>query len=124
MQGDGKDYADRRRHERFDVEVQVDYRSGDNFLFSYIQNISEMGIFIRSDNPLPVGTRLELRFRPEDGTSLELSGMVVWVNPVRPIGENINPGMGVRFDDLTPESRERLVELVRTIAYLQEEAAN
>ncbi len=124
MGEDTKDRAERRSHERFVTEIQVDYRSGENFLFSYIQNISEMGIFIRSDAPLPLGTHIELRFHPDDGPPLLLSGMVVWVNPLRPIGENLNPGMGVRFEDLTPDARERVVGLVRTIAYLQEEAKN
>lgn len=124
MAADDDDQPDRRHHERYDAEIQVDYRSGDTFLFSYIQNISEMGIFIRSDHPLEVGTRLELRFHPEGEPPLELRGTVVWVNPLRPVGENINPGMGVRFEQLTPEARERLVALVRTIAYLQEDAQN
>lgn len=115
------DDRDRREHERYDVRLEVDYRSGENFLFSYIQNISEMGIFIRSDEPLPVGTEIDLRFRPENEEPVELRGQVVWVNPVKLGGDNINPGMGVRFLDLTPERRERLVALVQTIAYLQDD---
>jgi type IV pilus assembly protein PilZ len=121
---DDEQGSDRRHHERLETRIQVDYRSGETFLFSYIQNISEMGIFIRSNEPLPVGTQLDLRFHPDGEEPLELAGEVVWVNPIRPIGENINPGMGVRFESLTPEARERLVDLVRTIAYLQEEAKN
>ena len=97
----------------------VDYASGDNFLFSYIQNISEMGIFIRSDEPLPVGTSLRMRFGPEGSERLELEGKVTWVNPLKPHGDNPNPGMGVRFLNLTPELRERVVDMVRTVAYLQ-----
>jgi len=33
----------------------------------------------------------------------------------------LNPGMGVRFRELTAEARERVVELVRTVAYLRDE---
>lgn len=115
------DDSDRREHDRFDTRLEVDYRSGENFLFSYIQNISEMGIFVRSDEPLPVGTELDLRFHPEGEEPVELRGQVAWVNPVKLGGDNINPGMGVRFLGLTPELRERLVALVRTIAYLQDD---
>jgi type IV pilus assembly protein PilZ len=99
----------------------VDWASGENFLFSYITNISEMGIFIRSDDPPEVGTELRLRFAGHDGAPLELDGQVVWINPVRPHGDNPNPGMGVRFSDLTPQQREEVVRLVRTVAYLQED---
>jgi type IV pilus assembly protein PilZ len=112
---------ERRRYERYDTSICVDYSSGETFLFSYIQNISEMGIFIRSDSPLPIGTVLELRFAPEGQTPLELEGEVTWINPYRPFGDNLNPGMGVRFSGLSPELRERIVDLVRTVAYLRGE---
>ncbi|HJL19451.1 MAG TPA: TIGR02266 family protein [Sandaracinaceae bacterium LLY-WYZ-13_1] len=119
--GAGLGGADRREHERFDAELSVDWSSGENFLFSYITNISEMGIFIRSDDPPSVGTALRLRFGDDD--PLELDGRVVWVNPRRPDGDDLNPGMGVRFAALTLEQRERIVQLVRTIAYLQGDGA-
>ena len=112
------DPSERRSFTRFDVSVSVDYASGDTFLFSYITNISEMGIFLRSEDPLPVGTVLRLRFAPEGQEPLEVAGEVVWINPIRPGGENLNPGMGVRFMNLTAEVRERVVDLVRTVAYL------
>jgi type IV pilus assembly protein PilZ len=110
---------ERRLHERFDTSISVDYSSGDTFLFSYIQNISEMGIFIRSDDPFPIGTTLELRFAPDGQEAIELVGEVTWVNPYRPFGDNLNPGMGVAFQGLTADMRERIVALVRTVAYLR-----
>ncbi len=112
---------ERRQFERFDTSISVDYSSGDTFLFSYIQNISEMGIFIRSDNPMPVGTMLQLRFAPDGQIPIELLGEVTWINPYRPFGDNLNPGMGVRFRDLNADMRERVVALVRTVAYLRGE---
>lgn len=115
---------DRRRYERFDVSISVDYANGDTFLFSYIQNISEMGIFIRSDDPLPVGTALQMRFAPEGQEPIEVTGEVTWVNPYRPFGDNLNPGMGVHFRGLTSDLRERVVSLVRTVAYLRPQADN
>ncbi len=116
---DDRTGADRREHQRYDVSVAVDYASGDTFLFAYLTNISEMGIFIRSDTPLPIGTHLELRFTPDGQEPIELGGEVTWVNPYRPFGDNLNPGMGVSFKRLTPELRERIVALVRTVAYLR-----
>jgi type IV pilus assembly protein PilZ len=115
-----KSGIERRQYERFETLISVDYSSGDTFLFSYIQNISEMGIFIRSDNPLPIGTTLQLRFAPDGQEPIELTGEVTWVNPYRPFGDNLNPGMGVRFRELSPELRERIVSLVRTVAYLRD----
>jgi type IV pilus assembly protein PilZ len=42
------------------------------------------------------------------------------VNPLKMLSENRNPGMGIRFVDITADDRERLVEVVRTIAYLRD----
>ena len=109
---------DRREHRRYPASIAVDYADGDTFLFAYLRNISEMGIFIRTEDPLPIGTSLRMRFPVEDGETFALRGEVTWINPFRADGENLNPGMGVRFVDLTPERRERVVALVRTVAYL------
>lgn len=120
---DGKTGAERRQHARFDTLISVDYNDGETFLFSYITNISEMGIFIRSDSPLTIGTVLKLQFTPQDGgEAFDVAGEVVWINPVRPDGENLNPGMGVRFIELDSSTRERVVDLVKTIAYLRDDA--
>lgn len=112
--------SERRSHDRIPVAWPVDFKSQDNFLYSTITNISAMGIFVYSKEPLPRGTRLQLSFAPPGEELFTLVGEVTWINPWREDGDNPNPGMGVRFIDLTPEQRERLVQLVNTIAYLPE----
>ena len=114
--------ADRREHTRVPVEVEVDYRASDTFLFAYITDISAMGIFVRTETPAPCGTFLNLRFRVSGGELMELEGEVIWVNPVRPDdAEGRNPGMGVRFNELTAAQREEMLRLVRTFAYLNDD---
>ena len=121
--GAEEDADERRTHERFPTRIAVDVHSdrpsGDHFLFAYIENISERGIFVRTDDPLPPGTEITLRFTAES-ERIELDGSVMWVNPVRENGDNPNPGMGVRFESLSPEDRERIVEVVRAVAYLND----
>lgn len=100
----------------------VDCASQDTFLYAYITNVSSLGLFVYTERPLPVGTRMKLSFAPEGaarGTAFELLGEVAWINPNKPGGENPNPGMGVRFLDLCPDDRERLVEAIHTIAYVR-----
>ena len=98
----------------------VDCVADDTFLYASIANISEMGIFVRTTDPLVIGTRIVLAFAPPGHDSFKLEGEVAWVNKVRETGDNPNPGMGVRFVGLTLEERERLVEVIRTIAYVRE----
>lgn len=115
----------RRRSSRFEVTWQVDCETEDTFLYAYITNISEMGIFVKTEKPLAVGTELVLRFAsPSTEETFVLRGIVQWINPVRPLGENLNPGMGIRFLSLKPEERERIVEAVRTIAYVRQAEKN
>jgi type IV pilus assembly protein PilZ len=110
---------ERRAFERYDVEWAVDCTADDTFLYASITNISEMGIFVCTRDPLAVGTRLVLAFAPPSSPAFSLAGEVAWINPLRDNGDNPNPGMGVRFVELQPDDRERLVEVIRTIAYLR-----
>jgi type IV pilus assembly protein PilZ len=116
---------ERRSSTRFDVTWSVDCETEETFLYAAIANISELGIFVRTTDPLSTGTQLTLRFVPPDASDpFVLKGTVQWVNVVRPMHDNPNPGMGIRFVDLTLDDRERLVATIRTIAYLREGVLN
>ena len=110
----------RRTFDRYDVEWAVDCIASDTFLFASITNISEMGIFVRTTEPLRTGTRLRLTFAPPGATGFILEGMVAWVNPVKDDGNDLNPGMGIKFINLQLDQREQLVEAIRSIAYLRD----
>lgn len=113
--------SERRSSERIDVVWSVDCTTEQTFLYASITNISEMGIFVATHDPLEVGTRLTLRFAmPGDEAPFILVGQVQWVNPIRMLADNPNPGMGIRFVELTGEHRERLINSVRTIAYVRD----
>lgn len=120
--------ADRRNSARYEVSWAVDCVGDDTFLFASLANISEMGIFVLTTEPLPIGTRLMLSFAPpptngKEHEPFKLAGQVAWINKVRANGDNPNPGMGVRFINLTLDDRERLVEVIRAICYLRQENA-
>jgi uncharacterized protein (TIGR02266 family) len=119
----GLEGAERREWQRVLVDLEVDYGNADNYLFAYIRDISATGIFVRTNAPEAPGTLLNLRFTPPDGgpEPLELEGEVMWINTYRPGDpDNLHPGMGIRFVDLTDDSRHRLVEFVKTFAYLED----
>ena len=113
--------SERRVYERVDVEWSVDCTTEATFLYASITNISEMGIFVATYEPLEVGTRLTLRFvMPGDQAPFVILGQVQWVNPIRILADNPNPGMGIRFVDLSGENRDRIISSVRTIAYVRD----
>jgi type IV pilus assembly protein PilZ len=113
--------SNRRQFDRIDVSWDVDCETEDTFLYAAIRNVSELGIFVLTREPLEVGTRLMLRFSPPGSNApFDLEGTVQWVNPVRVLSDNRNPGMGILFVNITPDDRERLVATVRTIAYVRD----
>ena len=108
--------AERRKARRYPVrDLKVDLRSEESFLFAYVENISEMGIFVGAEKPLPVGSKVTLEFPARGAVGpLTLHGTVRWINP--PGGKS--PGMGIAFAPLAAAAREQVVALVRAVAYL------
>lgn len=116
--------VERRSAERIDVTWSVDCETDDTFLYASIANISELGIFVMTREPLDVGTFLTLRFAPPGYAPFILRGIVQWVNVVRALAVCPNPGMGIRFVDLTQDDRKHLVEAIHTIAYVPYSTSN
>jgi len=113
--------SERRAAPRVLVRFDVDYRSQDTYLLAASRDLSATGIFVRTIDPLPPGTRLSLRFTPPGASPFELEGQVMWINPFRPDRlSNLDPGMGVRFSRVGAATRARLAALVRRIAYVTE----
>ena len=98
--GDGDDKH--RRHER--LQVNREFESLEEFITEYVSNVSASGAFIRTDDPLPVGTKVDLRFTiiMEDFESIDGVGEVVRVVPP---GRHEPPGMAVVFTELTHHSQ-------------------
>ena len=95
-----------RREER--VTINKEFESFDAFIHEYVTNISRTGAFVKSKEPLPIGTQVNLKFTVVmDGIeTIEGEGEVVRVEQ--------NPsGMGVVFRKLGRYSQ-RLVERLLT----------
>jgi len=95
----------RRDQER--VTINMEFESFDAFINEYVTNISRSGAFIRSKNPLPVGTPVNLKFTVimDDIETIEGAGEVVRV-------EADPPGMGVVFTHLTAFSQQLIERLL------------
>src|ERR1035441_540388 len=65
---------DRRSHDRFDVEWAVDCVADDTFLYASIANISAMGVFVKTTDPLAIGMRLVLSFAAPGQRAVQARG--------------------------------------------------
>jgi hypothetical protein len=89
------DPAERLRPPRR-VTINKEFESYDAFISEYVTNISRKGAFVRSKTPLPVGTKVNLRFTVimDDIETIEGVGEVVRVH-------DDPAGMGVVFTELS-----------------------
>lgn len=84
--------------------VNAEFEAVDQHLSEYVVNVSRTGAFIRSKDPLPVGTRVNLRF------SLLLEEIEIVEGVAEVVRIQSSPqGMGVVFRRLS-ESSARLLE--------------
>jgi type IV pilus assembly protein PilZ len=100
-----------RAHDRKAVKLMIDYQTLDQFFHDYATNISLGGVFIRSKNPLPVGTKLRVSFSlPGLKKMVETWGEVAHVLDAR--SDEGFTGMGIRFNDLDVASKKVIDDLV------------
>jgi uncharacterized protein (TIGR02266 family) len=96
---------------RTPITLKIKFKSGslDQFIERYSVDVSRGGIFIRTKEPLQVGTQLKFEFQLQDASSLIAGeGTVVWIREHDPTRTGVAPGMGVRFDRLQPASMQVL----------------
>jgi uncharacterized protein (TIGR02266 family) len=75
-----------------------------------VHDLSENGLFLRTQRPAAPGSPLQIEFHDKNGRSIELEGSVVWV---RREGECHGPaGMGVAFHAVSDWDRAVLCDLV------------
>ena len=99
---------DKRREER--ITINKEFESFDAFIQEYITNISKTGVFVRTQSPLPIGTKVNLHFSVimDDIETIEGVGEVVRVET----NESGTMGMGVVFRELSSYSRDLLEKLL------------
>jgi Tfp pilus assembly protein PilZ len=96
---------DKRANER--VTINKEFESFDAFIQEYVTNISRTGVFIKSQQPLAIGTMVNLRFTVimDDIETIEGVGEVMRV-------ETNPPGMGVVFRELSAYSKGLIEKLL------------
>ena len=91
------------------ITLRIKFKSAslDEFVARYGADVSAGGIFIRTRQPLAVGSLLRFDFSLTDGSHLMAGmGTVVWIREPDPSRAGSIPGMGLRFDQLAPESQQ------------------
>ena len=112
--GDGEQSADdRRRSERADLVVRIEYSTVDDLFSEFTRDINEGGLFIETEEPEAIGATIDLQFQlPGSSDPIKAVGTVVRRNDGSAPGQL---GMGIEFESLSPETRARINELIRSM---------
>jgi len=106
-----------RQHPRAVVAIDVRYQTeGGELMESRTTGIGGGGLFIESVRPFPPGTLLNVEFVLPDRPAqwLRATGRVAWVCE-RPDQYHFHPGMGIKFEEISEEIRERVLALVNKL---------
>jgi len=97
-----KDVPEKRECPRVEVQLQVDLRTKYIYTTTSVLNVSKNGIFIRTPNPLPEGSEVDIvmHFTKEIDPS-HFKGVVRW-RQQKPHGA-MPPGMGLQL--ISPDRR-------------------
>jgi len=103
--------ADERASVRVPTRLQVTFRDVGELRKSLLTNLSRGGLFVATDRPAEIGTRLELRIHVENPDRL----IVV---PAEVVSQNVGPGfssdhhgMGLRFLEMEDDAKRLVDEL-------------
>ena len=109
---------DARRFVRKSVLVPVLVRAAGNKVRMGLRldaaDLSEGGLFLRSDLLFEVGEDLSLEIPTGDGKVTQANGRVAWVT--RGGGKNGAAGMGIEFARLSAQDRRALADSLRALA--------
>jgi len=107
-----------RRHDRKNVLVPVVVRAAGNKIQAGLRldtgDLSEGGLFLRSDLLFEVGEDLTLEIPVAGGKTTTATGRVAWVT--RGTGKKASAGMGIEFARLSAHDRRALADSLRALA--------
>jgi type IV pilus assembly protein PilZ len=99
---------EKRREQRVSIELWIEAARGDEVYYQRASNLSVGGAYFTRTVPLPLGTRVSLKFSlPGEAQEITCAGEIVAAQDL---------GMGVHFLDLAPQDRDRLAQLVERLA--------
>ena len=93
--------AQRRKHPRYRVDLDVSLGSDHNFYVGLVENLSAGGVFVATHLLKPVGEVIEFTIHlPDSNDVVAGTGEVRWIREYADSGDT-PPGMGVRFLELS-----------------------
>ncbi len=85
----------RRRHKRYTKRIETEFSSGDMLFRGISSDLSEKGLFIRTQHGFVPGTEVNIQLRLPDGSTAQLRGVVK--RTVKTHLQFVKNGMGIEI---------------------------
>lgn len=103
--GDRQSASEGRKATRHKVEIEVGIASESNLYVGFTENLSATGVFVATYTRKPIGAKVEVVMSFPNGDDIRANGVVRWLREATSAGW---PGMGVQFEELSPEDDAKL----------------
>ncbi len=94
-------------------KIMVEFQGRQRYL--YTETFSEGGIYVRTENPLPVGSDVLVSLNLDDGEQRRYKGKVVYIKEEVGDFSTISPGMAIQFMDLTTHDNLELNSFIKAL---------
>jgi uncharacterized protein (TIGR02266 family) len=95
------------------IRIEIMFKEYGSFIKVYMLNITNGGIFIRTDNPLPLDTPVLLRMLlPDETEALEIEGKVIWDFSKASKKSFLPKGMGIQFVNMSSAAAKKIKAVV------------
>lgn len=108
----------KRSTRRVPCQISMSIRNGEQVYNSKTLDISHGGIFLATDEPLEIGTLIDMSFQiPSSPRPVNAVGKVAWVEKA-PDGVSVTgrAGVGVKFSKIDPADLQLIVDYVNRVA--------
>ena len=105
--------GEKRRHVRItsSTNAYVTYNGSPHEF--YTENLSEGGMYIKTNAPFPIGAKLEITLHLDAGTQIRLKGVVIYIKrPFSDIFEHPS-GMAIEFREMNDGDRRILRDFIK-----------
>ena len=107
----------KRAKPRILIRAMVDLDSSNTYLYAITRDIAEGGIFVETDNVLPVDSELSIRFTlPNVDQVFAVTTRVAWINSAEE-----KPGMGLEFKNISQGDKDILADYIERFSKWEKE---
>lgn len=102
------------RRSKAQVAITIDDVSDHNLWADLTMDLAAGGVFVATYQPLSLGTSVDLEVDIADDGPIHAKGVVRWTR-VHMDGSELPAGVGIKFVELDPTTRERLQRFAETV---------